>query len=362
MPWPIPDIPDLFKKPQKTKWNSIFAWLFGLIVVYLLWLPAVWLFWHKLKIGTTMLVLSGSFPFALWLLGFSIMVVAETNKTVAYQAWENEKQNIRQQWTQWAGKKIAVVESDYALSDDSPQKYAYSLAFFTKKFEALFKQSQHKKITVYVAVADSTLAMDILQEQWPLFGTLTEPYEDKVEVYLTNIGHNDLDFVSLWTEQPQEELSVIVSMIADEKDDGTFAEQTAWLVFSPPNIPKKQAEISRTIKFNLLSAQESNLALTQFKQYTLENQLANSLSLIGFSEEATALLRSRLIETGWFCNSNILKLKQITSKHKNIKSFNHWLMLTSALQEIQPATRPLIAWKQDNDSEIRLVSVIRYSE
>lgn len=359
MPWAIPDIPDWFPQPQKSKWNSISVWLIGLIVVYLVWLPAVWLFWHKLKFGTTALVLSALFPFAIWLLGFLVMLAIETNKTAAYQAWETEKQDIRKQWTQWAGKKIAVVESDYALSDNSPKKYAHSLAFFEQKFASLLKQPQHKKITVYVAVEESTHAWDMLQEQWPLFDKLTEPYEDKVEIYLTNIGHNNLDFVSMWTEEPQEELSVIVSMITDEKSDGTFTEQTAWLVFSQPDIQHKQAEISRTIKLDLLSVEESLLALTQFKQYTLQEQSADSINLIGFSNEAAALFRSRLIEAGWFTSNNSLNLHQVAFQSENISPLNHWLMLALTLQEMQHAPRQLIAWKQDNDSEIRLVSVLK---
>lgn len=357
MPWDIPAIPNLFPKPRKTKRNSISVWLFGLAAVYLIWLPVIWLFWYQLKFGTAVLLLSALFPLAVWFLGFSTIVAIGTNRTVAYQAWEAEKQNIHQQWVQWAGKKIAVVEADYALSDNSPQKYAHSLDFFERKFEALLKQSRHKKVTVYVAVEDSTQAWTEFQEQWPLFGKLTEPYKDSVEIYLTNIGHNDLDFVSMWTEEPEEGLSVVVSMIANEKSSGMFAEQTAWLVFSPPNIQHKQAEISRTIKLDLLSVPESELALGQFKQYTLKGQPADSISLIGFSEEMTALLKSRLIEVGWFSGNHSLKLHPITFDSENIHPLNHWLMLASALQEVQPDGHQLIAWKQDNDSEIRLVSV-----
>lgn len=107
MQWNIPEVPATLVPEVKNKWGK--PWMWAATLAFACCCSLLWILLLK-KYAIYSLV----FP-VIWFAALSYRYISSVHRYAAMEAWQKEKDNIRRKWTEWAGKRVAVIDAYVAL-------------------------------------------------------------------------------------------------------------------------------------------------------------------------------------------------------------------------------------------------------
>ena len=321
MTWPIPEIPDIVKPASK---SNISLWLTGLIVIYLIAAPFIWMLWSN---ENRFLWLSIGLPLLLWLVILFIVFILKMNQDSQFKAWEQEKNNIRQRWVLWAQQKLALIDSGFYLPEtfdtanilmqngmenkghiytfstdldsDNHISMIYSRCF--KEITDLLHKVRIDKINIYIEAEDEDSYRKHIEYLEASLNSMTTLYSLKPKLFQTGM---QLDLIDLWFENTIEGLNIIFS-VAHNRDDQSseFTEHISWVALASAEWAKQnklpiQAFIQRPIDIDISDKRLLEIALKQFNEYGLAGKEVDTFWPGGIAQDETIQLNAAFFKAG----------------------------------------------------------------
>ncbi|MDO1509197.1 MULTISPECIES: hypothetical protein [unclassified Neisseria] len=379
MAWAIPDIPNLFSKPVRSKWNRISVWLAGLGLLYLLITPSVWLLWSGSSDSVLFWLLLLLSPLLIWFGTWLTFFIWTMNREMSLKAWEQEKIKIRQRWIDWAQKTIAVVGSDLLLPDDIdvegiltgrgkvlmgsasvferndelPDSLSEIYTAFWAESLPLFKQA--KKSTIYIEESSET---DFLEWQNRLRSIAEQSgVLQQAEMAFVQVS-SGLGLIADWMENGiSEGVHVIFSAaLNDDADSPDITENMSWTAFASHDWAKKHTLpvkmlMQRPTSFNLSDKEGALSALSQFVDYGLKGRTVKTLWPAGMEEGKAGKLSGYMgkVKLELSHEDNNIAMHLPEKYIGNVPPNMPLLVLALSSENINYQDKQLLAWQAGED-------------
>ncbi|OSI18672.1 hypothetical protein BV912_09520 [Neisseria dumasiana] len=263
MDWPIPDIPEVVKL-EKYRFDKPLFWFLGLFVLFLLCVPLVLSLWQGRPYSLLFWCLLFGVPVLVWgsirLMFFSW----EYSRKSQFDAWEVEKNRIRQHWQNWAQKSIAVVGSGIYLPESlnisdimvqqgelrkgSPAVFDREdkeneeirediFRSFVEFIESTLAVLPYKELTVYLDSASEYSRSDDFQALSDYLNGTGALGDVQTEVGLLE---NGADALGDWIQNSSEKLIVVLSLALNNDEENALPESAAWFALVSKQSAEKQ--------------------------------------------------------------------------------------------------------------------------
>lgn len=357
MHWPIPEIPDLFSDQPRSKWKHLPVWCAGWLLLLLLVLAAVFLLDLSLLYVLIPCV-------AGLLVALGVFIVA-FNRQMAEEAWEKEKADIHRSWTNWANRRVALIDARMMLPDE--------LAV-----NAIVEQSGMRYVGRYFmfarnnGISDNWL-MPAVDAEWEYTGRLLGLFDyglpvtvhiaaEPLDLYeywgtvfteaasrtgFSKLSLNRLeerqDILNDWFEQEFDGIHVVFSILLNnDRENPEFTESMTWLVFASDQWVAEQGVAVKQYVHRPLdmpeNAKDTATALQHFCRYGVKFQPVNALWLPGKSEDERMELMGKLETAGMQWQPLAFKslLCQPELYMSEIPKTDYWMSLGLAAENMDP--------------------------
>ncbi|UOO76618.1 hypothetical protein LVJ85_11520 [Neisseria sp. Dent CA1/247] len=361
MDWPIPDIPEVVKL-EKYRFDKPLFWFAGLFIIFLLSVPVILSLWQNRPFSLLFWVLLFGVPLLLWgslrLMFFSW----EYSRKSQFDAWEVEKNRIRQHWQNWAQKNIAVVGSGIYLPESlnvsdvlaqqgemrkgSPavfgraEKDDYEIKEdIFKEFggfvESMLAALPYKELLVCLDVANEYSREEDFQalSDYLNYSGISE----QVQTEISLLEHG-IEALGNWIQTTPEKLVVVLSLALNEDEDNAAPESAAWFAFVPKqSAAKQQANIQGYVFRQIELDYEDNEALGElvrkkYAPYALKDKEPSAMWLGNIAQDKMSVLLENLYASGlkfWRGKDGVEVLT--TDRYFDGAVNSHWLVLWFAL-------------------------------
>lgn len=308
MQWQIPDIPDLYSQPKRTRLNSPVCWLLGLGILYLPAVPILWLVHHK---ENAVFWLVAVLPAAIWLFAALSVFVLLHHRYTVFESWEEEKRKIHEKWTCWAHQGIDVLDAGIVLPD-APQIGGIRLfkrkgddylnidmKAFNPFLSSLSSLPIHlKNIRIYIATENFDSWKEKLSS---LISQEHALWNRKVEFIPTALH---LEFIDQLLQWQTEGIHIVFFAAVNEKTDSHFfIENTAWIIlmtksYATSNRLESRVRIQRPLDLDFSNMNDTGRSLKLFKRYGMHDLDAEIIWYSETLKKQKNILETALIDEG----------------------------------------------------------------
>ncbi|HFC8830218.1 hypothetical protein KCG53_03215 [Neisseria subflava] len=367
MQWNIPEVPATLVPEVKNKWGK--PWMWAATLAFACCCSLLWILLLK-KYAIYSLV----FP-VIWFAALSYRYISSVHRYAAMEAWQKEKDNIRRKWTEWAGKRVAVIDayvalpSEIALNDviaetkgnerfdciafiDEENNFERPLCHETtvwqleERIRSLAEFS--KKLTVHIHTPDNDIY---------------EAWQNKLINMSETIGIENLDlvimplqdmseFINNWFEKSEPEgiHAVLSAWLNPDIDDLEFTETVTWIVFSSQHLAKQnnlpiRAWVQRPITLD--DGKQPQL-LKKYVDYGLHGEAVDAVWFASSHEEIQQYMDGIKAAGGdWHYDRNSVLRHNPGLFMGPLASENQLLMLGLAVENTEQKNQ-LFGWNTDN--------------